>query len=107
MKTARLGKIRKIVELGFTDSFLPRQQYLSEFSMNFRANLIFETVRAIAIGSFGNIAAGSSSGGAARKQKGRVGSAALVGTVKPGVWRPKSSESWWGVFMFKLNATSG
>lgn len=73
------------MELGFTDSFLPRQEYLSEFSMNFRANLITETVGAIAIDSFGNIAAGSSSGGAARKQNGRVGPAALVGTVKPRV----------------------
>lgn len=47
--------------------------------MSSQANLITNTVGAIAIDFFGNIAAGSSSGGAALKLQGRVGPAALVG----------------------------
>lgn len=52
---------------------------LSNLSTKSHANLITDTVGAIAIDCFGNIAAGSSSGGAALKQQGRIGSAALVG----------------------------
>lgn len=47
--------------------------------MDFQENPITDTVGAIAIDSFGNIDAGSSSGDAALKQQGRVGPAALVG----------------------------
>ena len=58
---------------------LPGQESLPKSSMNSHPNLITDTVGAIAIDCLGNIAAGSSSGGAALKQQGRVGPAALVG----------------------------
>ena len=44
-----------------------------------RSDMITDTVGAIAVDCFGNIAAGSSSGGIGMKHKGRVGPAALVG----------------------------
>lgn len=58
---------------------LPGQESLPKSSMNSHPNLITDTVGAIAIDCLGNIAAGSSSGGAALKQQGLVGPAALVG----------------------------
>ena len=44
-----------------------------------RADLIIDTVGAIAIDCYGNISAGSSSGGIGMKHRGRTGPAALVG----------------------------
>lgn len=73
----RIQKNRKDTESEFDNS--PAQESLSKSPMKSHANLITDTVGAIAIDCFGNIAAGSSSGGAALKQQGRIGPAALVG----------------------------
>lgn len=57
-------------------------------SLEDRADLIVDTVGAVAIDQYGNIAAGSSSGGIGMKHAGRVGPAALVGV---GTWARQDS----------------
>jgi taspase (threonine aspartase 1) len=63
------------------DAFSPpsRETTPRATPMDFDVDLITDTVGAIVIDIFGNIAAGSSSGGIGMKHRGRVGPAALVG----------------------------
>jgi taspase, threonine aspartase, 1 len=63
------------------DAFSPpsRETTPRATPMDFDEDFITDTVGAIAIDIFGNIAAGSSSGGIGMKHRGRVGPAALVG----------------------------
>ncbi|RPA86772.1 N-terminal nucleophile aminohydrolase [Ascobolus immersus RN42] len=75
--TARAQKNARIAGDGHKDE----QQ--SKEEKEERADLIVDTVGAVAIDQYGNIAAGSSSGGISMKHAGRVGPAALVGV---GTW---------------------
>lgn len=58
---------------------MPEVAHHTEIKLESDDDVITDTVGAIAIDMFGNIAAGSSSGGIGMKHRGRVGPAALVG----------------------------
>ena len=58
------------------DTFIPKEPVLTHSVLD---DCITDTVGAIAVDCFGNIAAGSSSGGIGMKHRGRTGPAALVG----------------------------
>src|SRR5690606_15658452 len=77
-KNFRQDSAQKVLEAKMTDDG-HLDQHLSKEEKEERADLIVDTVGAVAIDQYGNIAAGSSSGGISMKHAGRVGPAALVG----------------------------